>query len=162
MWLIVWLEQARPGLMHILRTETGRMMRCCFCPFLLFFALSFALILLSFFCCPYFVALTFWPCFSSWVMTDRDWENDEVIFFFNLFKLTFVGCEDIASQLVSGQTSQRLFSQFSPNFVNFFLTFFFQLTPAGCEDIASQLVSGQTGRQFKVILGGGDQHFRQG
>ena len=78
---------------------------------------------------------------------DRDWENDEVIFFFNLFKLTFVGYEDIASQLVSGQTSQRLFSQFSPNFVNFFLTFFFQLTPAGCEDIASQLVNGQTGRQ---------------
>jgi len=36
-----------------------------------------------------------------------------------------------------------------------------ELTPAGCEDIASQLVSEQTGRQFKVILGGGDQHFRR-
>ena len=35
------------------------------------------------------------------------------------------------------------------------------MTPAGCEDIASQLVGGQTGRQFKVILGGGNQHFRQ-
>ena len=79
---------------------------------------------------------------------DRDWENDEVR------KETFWKKALFSAKKKTDDTSCRSCKGTMKPTNG-------QLTPPGCEDIASQLATGQTGRQFKVVLGGGDQHFRQ-